>query len=206
MERPKRDAEIMSSAYGRCWRIGSRVWTCIRATSSLRRPLLARNPGRRTSVRRAGSCAWHARSGDRNWRAPSRRCARGDRELPRGRNRWHFWLTSWASALRAPPAAGRFAPNSAILQRGYTATREQPRPRPPRSSSRHARATRSSTTAIRAVRAVRAASAATAPAPLTDIAHQVIEDAVRLLQWARKWHELGDPEFKCYMPGVPRAT
>jgi hypothetical protein len=21
-----------------------------------------------------------------------------------------------------------------------------------------------------------------------------------------KWHELGDPEFKCYMPGVPRAT
>jgi hypothetical protein len=53
---------------------------------------------------------------------------------------------------------------------------------------------------------VRAASAATAPAPLTDIAHQVIEDAVRLLQWARKWHELGDPEFKCYMPGVPRAT
>ncbi len=20
------------------------------------------------------------------------------------------------------------------------------------------------------------------------------------------WHELGDPEFKCYMPGVPRAT
>jgi hypothetical protein len=22
----------------------------------------------------------------------------------------------------------------------------------------------------------------------------------------QKWHELGDPEFKCYMPGVPRAT
>jgi hypothetical protein len=22
----------------------------------------------------------------------------------------------------------------------------------------------------------------------------------------KKWHELGDPEFKCYMPGVPRAT
>src|SRR5262245_63202103 len=21
-----------------------------------------------------------------------------------------------------------------------------------------------------------------------------------------KWHDLGDPEFKCYMPGVPRAT
>src|SRR5579864_4316659 len=21
-----------------------------------------------------------------------------------------------------------------------------------------------------------------------------------------KWHQLGDPEFKCYMPGVPRAT
>jgi hypothetical protein len=21
-----------------------------------------------------------------------------------------------------------------------------------------------------------------------------------------KWHELGDPEFKCYLPGVPRAT
>ena len=22
----------------------------------------------------------------------------------------------------------------------------------------------------------------------------------------KKWHDLGDPEFKCYMPGVPRAT
>src|SRR5712691_6114186 len=22
----------------------------------------------------------------------------------------------------------------------------------------------------------------------------------------KKWHELGDPELKCYMPGVPRAT
>src|SRR5262245_3786338 len=22
----------------------------------------------------------------------------------------------------------------------------------------------------------------------------------------KKWHEIGDPEFKCYMPGVPRAT
>ena len=22
----------------------------------------------------------------------------------------------------------------------------------------------------------------------------------------RKWHDLGDPELKCYMPGVPRAT
>src|SRR5215475_7491666 len=22
----------------------------------------------------------------------------------------------------------------------------------------------------------------------------------------KKWHALGDPEFKCYMPGVPRAT
>src|SRR5215470_5946662 len=22
----------------------------------------------------------------------------------------------------------------------------------------------------------------------------------------KKWHDLGDPELKCYMPGVPRAT
>jgi hypothetical protein len=22
----------------------------------------------------------------------------------------------------------------------------------------------------------------------------------------KKWHDLGDPEFKCYLPGVPRAT
>src|SRR5437870_12406752 len=22
----------------------------------------------------------------------------------------------------------------------------------------------------------------------------------------KKWHDIGDPEFKCYMPGVPRAT
>ena len=21
----------------------------------------------------------------------------------------------------------------------------------------------------------------------------------------KKWHELGDPELKCYMPGVPRG-
>src|SRR5437773_3844951 len=22
----------------------------------------------------------------------------------------------------------------------------------------------------------------------------------------KKWHDLGDPEWKCYMPGIPRAT
>ena len=46
--------------------------------------------------------------------------------------------------------------------------------------------------AARAVRPARAMRAARPAAPLSVAARQVVEDAVRLMQWGRKWHELGE--------------
>lgn len=46
--------------------------------------------------------------------------------------------------------------------------------------------------AARAVRPARATRAARPAAPLSVAARQVVEDAVRLMQWGRKWHELGE--------------
>jgi hypothetical protein len=127
-------------------------------------------------------------------RALEEHCARGDREFAAGLEQMAFLanLVGFQPAGRHVPLADSHTEQRGILSPGDTATREQPRPRPVRSTTRHARATRTSTTAIRATRAVRAASAASAPAPLTATARQVIEDAVRLLQWGRKWHELGE--------------
>jgi hypothetical protein len=33
---------------------------------------------------------------------------------------------------------------------------------------------------------------APAPAPLSAAAAEVVEDGIRLMQWGRKWHELGE--------------
>ena len=63
------------------------------------------------------------------------------------------------------------------------------RTRLPRVHAR-ARSSRTSTT-IRAPAFKGSASASPSP-PLSAAARPVVEDAVRLLQWGRKWHELGE--------------
>jgi hypothetical protein len=120
-------------------------------------------------------------------------CARGDRQFAVGLEQMVFLanLVGLQPAGRHVPLADPQTERREMLQSGDTVTREQPRPRPPRGGARQARSTRGST-AIRALRTARAANAASAPAPPSAAAQQVIEDAIRLLQWGRKWHELGE--------------
>ena len=117
-------------------------------------------------------------------------CARGDRQFAVGLEQMVFLanLVGLQPAERHVPLADPQTERREMLQSGDTATREQPRPRPARAGARQARSSRSST----AMRAARAANVASAPTPLNAAARQVIEDAVRLLQWGRKWHELGE--------------
>jgi hypothetical protein len=130
-------------------------------------------------------------------RALEEHCERGDRQFAVGLEQMVFLanLVGLQPAGRHVPLADPQTERREMLQTGDTTTREQARPRPPRASTRPARSTRSSSTTIRAVRApsaVRAPVAANAPTPPSAAARQVIEDAVRLLQWGRKWHELGE--------------
>jgi len=77
-----------------------------------------------------------------------------------------------------------------IMPAADSATREMPRPRSARTSS-----SQRSQRVARTPRATpqRAAPApAPAPAPLSAAATEVVEDGIRLMQWGRKWHELGE--------------
>jgi hypothetical protein len=124
-------------------------------------------------------------------RALEEHCARGDRQFAVGLEQMVFLanLVGLQPAGRHVPLADPQTERREMLPTGDTTTREQARPRPARGSTRPARSARSSSTTIRAVRTASAASAPTSP---SAAARQVIEDAVRLLQWGRKWHELGE--------------
>src|SRR5258708_24909095 len=128
-------------------------------------------------------------------RALEEHCGRGDRQFAVGLEQMVFLanLVGLQPAGRHVPLADPQTERREMLQSGDTATREQARPRPPRGGARQARSGRSSTT-LRALRAASsasaagsasAASAASAPAAPSAAARQVIEDAVRLLQWGR---------------------
>ena len=126
-------------------------------------------------------------------RALEEHCGRGDRQFAVGLEQMVFLanLVGLQPAGRHIPLADPQTERREMLPSGDTATGEQLRPRPARGGTRQARSARSSTT-IRALRAAGSASAASAPAAPSAAARQVIEDAVRLLQWGRKWHELGE--------------
>ena len=106
--------------------------------------------------------------------------ARGDFEFAMGLEQMVFLanLVGLQPAGRHLPLADPQNEQREIISPADSATREMPK----------LRVTRASTT-VRAPRATRAV--ATAPA-IDGVARQVIEDAVRLLQWGRKWHELGE--------------
>ena len=80
-----------------------------------------------------------------------------------------------------------------IMPTADSVTRELPRPRNARSSARAPRVGRNSR-ALPARSARTAAPAASVPAaaPLSAAAAEVVEDGMRLMQWGRKWHELGE--------------
>ena len=115
-------------------------------------------------------------------------CARGDRQFAVGLEQMVFLanLVGLQPAGRHVPLADPQTERREMLQTADTATREAPRPRTARASARATRTARGNTTTVRAPRV---ASAAVPPNAAT---RQVIEDAVRLLQWGRRWHELGE--------------
>jgi hypothetical protein len=75
-----------------------------------------------------------------------------------------------------------------IMPAADSTTRDMPRPRSARSNG--------SPRSQRVARTPRAtpqrAAHAPAPAPLSAAAAEVVEDGIRLMQWGRKWHELGE--------------
>ena len=75
-----------------------------------------------------------------------------------------------------------------IMPAADTATREMPRPRSARTSG-----SQRSPRVARTPRAMpQRAAPAPAPPPLSAAAAEVVEDGIRLMQWGRKWHELGE--------------
>jgi hypothetical protein len=129
-------------------------------------------------------------------------CARGDRQFAVGLEQMVFLanLVGLQPAGRHVPLADPQTERREMLQTADTATREAPRARPPRASARVTRNTRGNTTTVRAPRVASAAP------PANAATRQVIEDAVRLLQWGRRWHELGELVSRLHgRPGVGEA-
>ena len=104
--------------------------------------------------------------------------ARGDLQFAVGLEQMVFLanLVGLQPAGRHLPLADPQNEQPDIMPPADSATREMPRAR----------------AAARAARPARATRAARPVAPLSAAARQVVEDGVRLMQWGRKWHELGE--------------
>ena len=104
--------------------------------------------------------------------------ARGDLQFGVGLEQMVFLanLVGLQPAGRHLPLADPQNEQPDIMPPADGATREMPRAR----------------AAARAARPARATRAARPAAPLSAAARQVVEDGVRLMQWGRKWHELGE--------------
>lgn len=76
-----------------------------------------------------------------------------------------------------------------VMAPADTVNAQTSRPRPARLGAR-ARPNRTATAT--SARTARTGAAAPTPAPLSGAARSVVTDAVRLMQWGRKWHELGE--------------
>jgi hypothetical protein len=116
------------------------------------------------------------------------RTARGDLQFAIGLEQMVFLanLVGLQPAGRHLPLADPQNEQHQIMPPADTSTREMPRPRPARASA--PRASRTSRGSAEA----RAPPPAPAAAPMDRATRQVFDDAVRLLQWGRKWHELGE--------------
>lgn len=126
-------------------------------------------------------------------RALAEHTTRGDTRFAAGLEQMVFLanLVGLQPAGRHIPFADPQNEQREIMPPADTATREMPRPRPPRPAARAARAARNGAASAASATVKMPRPDPGAP-PASPAARQVIEDAVRLLQWGRKWHELGE--------------
>ena len=127
-------------------------------------------------------------------RALAERSARGDLAFAVGLEQMLFLanLVGLQPAGRHLPLADPQNEQSEVLPRPDPATSETRRSRTGRHGAR-ARAIRAQpATPARAARNPLPEPSPPAAPPLSAAARPIIEDAVRLLQWGRKWHELGE--------------
>jgi hypothetical protein len=117
--------------------------------------------------------------------------ARGDGELAVSLEQMLFLanLVGLQPAGRHLPLADPQNEQPEVLAPPDSALTETTRPRLARVNSRTRSSRSGATTQARAIKTT--VTAAPVP-PLTGMARPVVEDAVRLLQWGRKWHELGE--------------
>ena len=121
--------------------------------------------------------------------------ARGDRQFAQGLEQMVFLanLVGLQPAGRHLPLADPQNEQREMMPPADQATRDMPRPRLARYGARTPRVTRQAGAAATAAGvAVKAMPPAAAAPAVSAAAKQVIGDAVRLLQWGRKWHELGE--------------
>ena len=126
-------------------------------------------------------------------RALAERCVRGDFAFAVGLEQMLFLanLVGLQPAGRHLPLADPQNEQADVLPRPDPGTADTRRPRTARHSGR-ARGMRAPPAASRAGRNSVPDNSSEALPPLSAAARPVVEDAVRLLQWGRKWHELGE--------------
>lgn len=80
-----------------------------------------------------------------------------------------------------------------IMPDAVEPTREMPRPRNAKHGARaHRTGRHARPVSARQARAAAAVEPAPEPPPLSAAAREVVQDGIRLMQWGRKWHELGE--------------
>lgn len=132
-------------------------------------------------------------------RALAEHTARGDLQFAVGLEHMAFLsnLVGLQPAGRHLPLADPQNEQPGIIPERNEATRAMPRPRSARNGTRAHRTARNTRAApARSARPAPApvpvAAPAPAPPPLSAAAREVVEDGIRLMQWGRKWHELGE--------------
>ncbi len=134
-------------------------------------------------------------------RALAEHTASGDLQFAVGLEQMAFLsnLVGLQPAGRHLPLADPQNEQPDVMPDADTATREMPRPRAPRNGARTLRGARghraaSASAPTRSARPASATPATSTPAapPLSAAAREVVEDGIRLMQWGRKWHELGE--------------
>ncbi len=126
-------------------------------------------------------------------RALAERSSRGDFGFALGLEQMLFLanLVGLQPAGRHLPLADPQNEQSEVLPSPDPASADTRRSRSIRASAR-ARGIRANPAPARATRAAAAVAAPPPAPPLNAVARPVVEDAVRLLRWGRKWHELGE--------------
>ena len=128
-------------------------------------------------------------------RALAEHLARGDLQFAVGLEQMAFLsnLVGLQPAGRHLPLADLQNEQPGIMPDAGDPPAATPRPRSARNGGRAPRNPRPARPApARVARPTPAMAPAPAPPPLSAAAREVVEDGIRLMQWGRKWHELGE--------------